>query len=87
MDWESIGVVKASHHREKIVKILGSEGPKTPGDLKNRLSVHFSQASFLIKVLVDNGIIVCLNPTRKRGRLYGLTKTGNRVYAFLLNNA
>lgn len=41
--------------------------------------VSLSNTSEILKRLLENGLVVCINPTERNGKLYMLTKTGKTI--------
>jgi len=77
-DWALVGYVLASKYRTDIVISL-REGPKRPESMARELSVYMSHVSATLSQLVTKGLVECLTPGLKKGRLYALTQTGMGV--------
>ena len=78
MNWEDVGFLKASRNRMMVFReIANSE--RTPSQLHNKLGLHFSQVSRVLKELVERDIIICLNQESRKGKLYGLTENGKEI--------
>jgi len=84
-DLDKYGFVASSQRRASIVKCLNNN-PATPKELSKRSDINMSHVSNLLSDLRDEGIAVCVNPDRKRGRVYRLTDQGERVAAKLLED-
>ena len=78
MDWKKYSFVIRSKIRQDIVKALQSE--KTPSDLKKELKKEDSNISRALRELQNEGIINCLTPKEKKGKIYTLSKSGHDVY-------
>lgn len=78
MGWDRYGYVISSSHRRSIVKELEGK-PRTPSELADRLDLAISHVSQLLKGLSERGVVECLNPEERKGRLYGLTDDGRWV--------
>lgn len=77
MAWKQVGFVLRSEQRKRIVLLLKS--PKTPSQLAKTLKSSISNISLKLIDLEKQGIIECVNPKEKKGRIYDLTKTGKDV--------
>lgn len=75
MDYSLLGFIKASKHREEIVRILG-EGILTPTEISRALDLHTSQVSRNLAELVEKGLVRILAPDLRKGKVYTLTKIG-----------
>jgi predicted transcriptional regulator len=77
-DAEKLGFVLAGKHRKRIlIKLL--DGPRTPTQLCYELSLLSEQVSRSLKELLAEGLVICLNPQTRKGRLYELTQIGKRI--------
>jgi len=75
---EKLGFVIASSYRRRVlVKLL--DDFKTPSQLCTELSLLSEQLSRTLKELSDKGLITCLNPQARKGRLYSLTPQGREI--------
>jgi len=72
-----LGFIKASKHREDIVKILEEE-ILTPTEISNRLNLHTSQVSRYLSELVGKGVVQVLTPNLRKGKVYSLTEEGKK---------
>ena len=77
MAWKQVGFVLRSDQRKRIVLLLKS--PKTPSQLAKTLKSSISNISLKLIDLEKQGIIECVNPKEKKGRIYALTKIGKGV--------
>ena len=78
LDWNKYGFVQASKYRTKIVESL-SRSPKTPSQITKETGLFKTHVSTVLKELVTEGIVECLTPNLRRGRIYGLTKDGKLI--------
>ena len=80
MDWELYAWLKRGSRRKEVLLILSrSNNPLTTKEIKLKLSIAMSQASFTIKELYDKKLIECLNPKDKIGKIYKITKSGKEL--------
>ncbi|MGI0022863.1 MAG: winged helix-turn-helix domain-containing protein [Nitrososphaeraceae archaeon] len=77
MSWNDVSYVIASKTRKSI--ILKLEIPRTPTFLAKDLDLNIANVSRAITELEDKGIVVCLTPKQKVGKIYSLTKKGKDV--------
>lgn len=77
MSWNDVSYVIASKTRRAI--ILKLETPRTPTYLAKDLDLNLANISRAISELEDRGIVICLTPKQKVGKIYSLTKKGKVV--------
>ena len=78
MDWEAVGFVKASNIRAEVLRKLAAR-PMSPKELKDELSLHFSQVSLVLREMRDMKLVTCLTVERSKGKIYGITDLGKQV--------
>lgn len=78
-DWDVFGKVVASEYRQLVLHAL-SEHPRTPTQIADEISKHQSHVSKTLRELDRMGLVECLNPDAKKGRLYRLTEDGEQIY-------
>lgn len=76
MDYDNLGWLKASEYRQNILHIL-SKKLGTPKDIAKETGYYLSHVSNTISDLEKKGLVECLSPERKKGRLYKTTKEGD----------
>jgi len=60
-----------------VIKVITK--PKIPSEIHQQASkevVSLSNTCEILKALMKEGLVICLNPEEKIGKLYGLTKKG-----------
>jgi len=77
MSWDDVGFVMASKTRRVILGML--EMPKTPTILANNAQLNLANVSRALTELDKRGLIVCLTPNNRVGRIYSLTSRGRKV--------
>jgi len=77
MNWKLYSFVIRSEKRKKI--LLSLKTPKTPTQIGSEVEASISHVSRTLKQFVDKGIIGCLTPKEKVGRIYSLTKEGKDI--------
>ena len=80
--FSSIGYVKAGSYRTKILLHTG-KNMVTPIEFSKSLDIHPSQVSRTLNELSNKGIIECVTPTNRKGKLFSLTKLGHEIYSHL----
>lgn len=75
---DKYGYVISSPRRKTTVLALEGD-PGTPKELGERSDISLSHVSNILSDLSEEGIAVCVNPERKRGRVYRLTEIGSRI--------
>ncbi len=89
MLWPLVSIIKISKNRVKIVFELAKR-PQFPSDLVKNLEIPFPVVSRHLKCLVKRGIIECYNPNQKKGKIFAISKTGEKLIPLLktlLNNS
>ena len=80
MDWVLYAWLKRGHRRKEVLMLLShSHSPLTVNDIKDTLKIQMSQSSFSVNELHEKGLVDCLNPNDKIGRLYKINTTGVEV--------
>jgi predicted transcriptional regulator len=82
LDWSKYGYVIASEYRKKVIEALRF-GPKTPKQIASETELHLTHTSWTLGELVVQGIVVCLTPQLRRGRLYQLTDEGIEIAEYV----
>jgi hypothetical protein len=75
---DKYGYVVSSGRRIKIVVALRIS-PMTPRQLVDETGIGISHISNVLSDLVNEAVIVCVNPQRVRGRVFELTSGGKKV--------
>ena len=75
--WEDYGFVVRGNLRKKV--LLHLDNPVTPRELSKQLNLHLSEASRVLIELTKQGIVECITPKLKSGRVYQITKKGKAV--------
>ena len=78
MDWVKYGYVMRSKYRRLLLSHL-FKTEATPTELATRQDIHKSHVSRTLKDLVEAGLIECLNPGSRMGKVFGLTDSGREV--------
>lgn len=77
MAWDEISYTVASKTRKSVV--LKLIVPRTPTFLANNLKINLANISRALTELEEKGIVICLTPDQRVGKIYSLTKKGNEV--------
>ena len=78
MDWAKYGHVIASEYRKKIVMSL-VKGPKTPKQISDETKLYLSHVSHVINELMKKGVVECLTPNLRRGKIFSLSIDGKEI--------
>ena len=73
-----VGFVIRSKNRTKVMKSLQGE-VKIPSMIAVETGIITNHVSNNLKDLKDHGLVECINPEAKKGRLYRLTDNGNKI--------
>ncbi|MGC9553777.1 MAG: transcriptional regulator [Thermoplasmatota archaeon] len=77
-EWNKVGSVLASKYKRKIIGYL-TFGLATPRQIANGTDIRINHVSNYLSRLSDDGLVICVNPDVKMGRLYTLTDEGKKV--------
>ena len=78
IDEDLIHHVNKSSYRVKVIKTLENY-PKIPKDIAADCGILQNHISNVLTELSNLGLIVCINPEVKKGRLYRLTKKDKKI--------
>jgi len=76
IDDHTIGFIKASSYRKRILNILHNINMATPTELSTKLEVSLPQVSRTLSELVSQELVRCTTPNRSKGKIYRLTSRG-----------
>ena len=77
---KALSFVKRGKSRQKIIKSL-TRHPKMPRDIAQETGIRQSNVSTTLTKLSEQGLVCCVNPEVKRGRVYRLTEKGEEIVA------
>ena len=77
-DWDLISFVKSSDKRLRILSLL-KNSVFTPSDISTNLSIPISHVSSTLSELMENRIVICLTPERRKTKLLQITDKGLKV--------
>ena len=80
--WNGVGFIRASKHREPILRALEKSQPRTPTEIASATDLATRTVSTYLsgtQGLKNRGFVECLNETAEKGRLYRLTDYGESV--------
>lgn len=81
VDWELFAWLKRGKRRQAVLQLLkDSTSPLTANDVKDKLKIALSQASFTLKELREKQLVGCMNPNDKIGKLYRLSTEGRQLW-------
>jgi len=69
--------------------LKSTEMPSTAKQIEQKAhelgkDISFNNVSDILQELVDIGIATCINPEKKRGRIYKLTADGEKIRGILI---
>ena len=76
--WELIGFIKVSQARYNCIKSIGNDY-KMPTEIVKETGMRITQISNALHDLKDKGIVICLNESTVKGRLYQNTELGIQI--------
>lgn len=74
-----LGYIIASKYRQDILAAL-INGPLCPTEVSKKTKYPQSHVSKNLSDLAKRGLIECINPNDRKGRLYSITNDGKKVY-------
>lgn len=73
-----IKYVQLSGYRTNVIKSLDGY-PKMPTEIAKSVGTVPNNISLTLKHLKEHGLVECMNPEVRKGRLYRLTEKGRKV--------
>lgn len=73
-----ISYVKISKYRSSVVKTLDGD-VKMPSAIAKDSQIRSNHISKVLSDLRSHGLVECINPEVRKGRLYRLTDSGEKV--------
>ena len=74
-----ISYVKISANRTKVLKCLEGKKVMIPTEISKQTGIISNHISENLNNLRDHGLLECINPEARKGRLYRLTEKGESV--------
>ena len=78
LEWEIISEILSSSYKLKVIVEL-YKSPKTPSMISKASGIYISHVSSILSRLVKLGLVICVSPSRKKGKLYILSKKGEEL--------
>ncbi len=78
-DWDLISFVKSSDKRLRVLLMLKKNSVSTPSDISTKLSIPISHVSSTLSELMEQKLVICLTPERRKTKLYKITEKGVKV--------
>lgn len=72
------GFVISSSYRKMVLLEL-SKSPQIPTNIARRLNINVNHVSRALSQLNSKGLVQCINPEERKGRVYILTELGRKV--------
>ena len=79
--YKLLSFVARGKNRSKVLNSLDSV--QTPTEISKRLKIQRSTVSRTISELKEKGLVKCLTPQEKMGRLYTLSSSGKKICEIL----
>ena len=77
--WAIVGYLEVSSARKKTIKAIGNEEYKFPSNISKETGLTSSQVSNALRDLKNKGLVICLNESVSKGRLYKCTDLGLKI--------
>jgi predicted transcriptional regulator len=78
MDFDALGWIKSSKHRIEIIKALINV-ELTPKEISSKINLNLSNVSSYLGPMVKKNLVICLNSSLRKGRIYALSKKGKEL--------
>ncbi|QLD90323.1 winged helix-turn-helix transcriptional regulator [Natronomonas salina] len=79
-EWDHIGFIISSRYRKIVIREL-NESPSTPSQIAERSDASIASISNALSELGEKDCVELLvDEDRRKGRVYGLTETGQAVW-------
>lgn len=79
-DWDHVSFVISSRYRVATLQRLAT-GPATPSQVASDADVRITHVSRALQELRERGLVdLLVSDDRKKGRVYGLSETGTKVW-------
>jgi predicted transcriptional regulator len=75
--WELISFISRSEQRKKILAVL--DEPITPTQIAEKTGLYKTHVSRALGEFVEKGLVECLTPKERTGKLYRITKLGREI--------
>jgi len=75
---KELAYLQISKNRTKVMKSLDGEA-KIPSHIAKDTDILTNHISGILRQLKDHGLVECINPEVKKGRLYRLTEKGEEI--------
>ena len=77
MLWNDVGFLLRNKTARKIIEFMVSKNaPVMPSEIADAVDMSLKNVSTRLGYLAERGLVKCLNPDEKKGRLYVITKKG-----------
>jgi len=84
MNWNKYSFVKYAPLRSEILRVLDTE--KTPKEIKDVLNKSDSNVARALRELTKKGLVKCLTPKSRKGKVYALTEEGKEIIEKLVKH-
>ena len=75
--WDLVSFVSRSKQRKKILSMLLK--PTTPSEIARKTGLYPTHVSRALREFIEKGLVKCLTPKERVGRLYRITKKGKDI--------
>lgn len=84
MDWKLYSFVVRGKIRREVLSALGK--PKTPTEIGKETKISVTHVSRALRELKERGLVKCLTPKEKTGKVYAATTIGNGILEEIRRN-
>ena len=79
---KNLGFVKAGEYRKNVILALKDKA-LCPTEIAELIKYDRSHVSNTLAELAKRDLVICVNPEVRKGKLYTLTSSGEKVYCML----
>lgn len=74
-----LAYVKINEYRSKVMEYLSDKDYDFPVNIANGVGIRTNHISMTLSQLKKHGLVECINPEARKGRLYRLTQVGVKI--------
>lgn len=76
----------ASDERNRLIFVILEKGPKTVREIATKLGKTSQYCNYTVKRLEKIGIVECINPEVRTGKIYSISDAGQKLIEFLMEH-
>lgn len=72
--------IECSNYRLNVFQAIGDNGYGMPSRIAKKAGIKTNHVSKVLKELKEAELVECINEDQRKGRLYRLTRKGEKIY-------